>query len=500
MPITRNPQKAAGAAYDLIIIGGGIYGVMLAYVASRRGLKALLLEQGDFGGATSFNSLKTIHGGLRYLQDLNLPLFRQFVAERRWFIENFPTLVQPLPVLMPLYGEGLRRPAVFRTALLLDRMLSRKRNLGLPPDREIPFGRMVDVAEIAARFPLVRLEGLRAGALWHDACMPDTPRLIMAVLREACAGGATALNYLRVEQLRRSQGRVCGVIARDLLEGSSRIFRAETVVNCGGPWVRRNAAGFGSDLPMLFRPSLAWNILFDYPALATHAVAVSPPAPGSRLYFLHPWKGRLLAGTGHAPRGEHDLHPRPTEGELARFLIDLNLALPEMKLEARHIRHVYAGFLPAEAPGSINLLREDMILDHAAHGGPAGLFSISGTKFTSSHHSAEKLLGLAFPKQTQAVDDFPSGIIESAGLAAAGVFDYDWRPPNGSLAWAAPLREIIDNEAVTHLDDLILRRTSLGDNPARALELAPALSRLFDWDEARRRTEIERVKAFFHWK
>ena len=151
MPITRNPQKTAGATYDLIIVGGGIYGSMLAYVSARRGLKALLLEQSDFGGATSFNSLKTIHGGLRYLQDLNLPLFRQFVNERRWFIENFPTLVQPLPVLMPLYGEGLRRPAIFRTALLLDRMLSRNRNQGLAPDRQIPFGKMVDAANVAAR-------------------------------------------------------------------------------------------------------------------------------------------------------------------------------------------------------------------------------------------------------------------------------------------------------------------------------------------------------------
>lgn len=500
MPIIRNPQKAAGATYDLIIIGGGIYGAMLAYSASCRGLKALLLEQGDFGGATSFNSLKTIHGGLRYLQDFNLSLFRQFVNERRWFIENFPTLVQPLPVLMPLYGEGLRRPAIFRAALLLDRMLSRDRNQGLPPDRQIPFGRMIDAAELAARFPLVRLEGLRGGAIWHDACMPDTPRLIMAVLRAACAGGATALNYLRVEHLRQSQGRVCGVVARDLLEGASRIFRAETVINCGGPWVRRNVAGFGCDLPMLYRPSLAWNILFDYPALSTHAVAVSPPAAGSRLYFLHPWKGRLLAGTGHAPRRENDLNPRPTEGELARFLIDLNLALPEIKLEAHHIRHVYAGFLPAEKPGSTRLLREDLILDHAAHGGPAGLFSLTGTKFTASHRSAEKLLDLAFPAQPAAVNNFQPGAIESGDLAAAGIFDYDWQPPNGSLEWAAPLRKIIESEAVAHLDDLILRRTSLGDNPARALELAPALSRLFDWDETRRREEIERVKAHYQWK
>ncbi|MCB0293449.1 MAG: hypothetical protein KDH97_24565, partial [Calditrichaeota bacterium] len=203
--------------------------------------------------------------------------------------------------------------------------------------------------------------------------------------------------------------------------------------------------------------------------LSTHAVAVAPPAPGSRLYFLHPWKGRLLAGTGHAPRGEQDLHPRPTEGELARFLIDLNLALPEMKLEARHIRHVYAGFLPAEQPGSTRLLREDMIFDHAAHGGPAGLFSLTGTKFTASHRSAKKLLDAAFPEQKAALKDVQSGTIESDDQAAAGIFEYDWRPSNGSREWAAPLRQIIESEAVAHLDDLILRRTSLGDNPARAL-------------------------------
>src|SRR5690606_18835162 len=129
--IYRDLQRAQEARHDLIVVGGGVHGVMMALEAARRGLRPLLIERGDLGSGTRWNSLRIVHGGLRYLQSFDLPRYRESVAERRWFMRNLPDLVAPLPCLMPLYGNGLRRPMIFRVALKLNDLLSARRNDGV---------------------------------------------------------------------------------------------------------------------------------------------------------------------------------------------------------------------------------------------------------------------------------------------------------------------------------------------------------------------------------
>jgi glycerol-3-phosphate dehydrogenase len=169
--IERAIDQASGADHDLIVVGGGIYGIALTLEAARRGLSALLVERADYGGATSWANLRILHGGLRYLQSLDLVRFYQSVGERRWFLRHFPDLVRPLPCLMPLYGRGLKRPAVFRTALVLNDILSWRRNAGVTAAMHLPNGRLTSVAETAALFPAVERQGLQGGTLWHDAVM-----------------------------------------------------------------------------------------------------------------------------------------------------------------------------------------------------------------------------------------------------------------------------------------------------------------------------------------
>ena len=149
----RDPSSAAREKYDLIIVGGGIHGAMLALEASGRGLAVLLVEKDDFGGATSFNSLRIVHGGLRYLQSLDVARFRESVAERRWFLANFPDLVKPLGCLMPLYNRGLKRKFVLRMAFAVNDILSRDRNSGVPPSHHLPTGRILGVEETVRIFP-----------------------------------------------------------------------------------------------------------------------------------------------------------------------------------------------------------------------------------------------------------------------------------------------------------------------------------------------------------
>lgn len=498
--IERNPKSASRQEYDLIVVGGGIYGAMLSLEATLRDCSVLLLEKEDFGGATSYNSLRIIHGGLRDLRTLNLRRYWTFGRERKWFLEHFPDLVERLPVLVPLYQRGLMRAGVFRLAFLVDRLLLPNRDRTVNGSEAIPYGQVLSRSEVTSRFSAVDEEALEGGALWYDACVPDSQRLIMEVLRLACQMGATALNYTPAVELLSSEGRVEGVGGRDALKDTSYRFRAETVVNAAGPWSREMAQQFDPQSPDL-RPCMsAWNVLFDREASAECAVGAAPPEPGAQHYFLHPWKGRMLIGTGHAARESTEKSPLPSPEELDDFLREVNGAFPSLELTRREILHVYAGHLPAKRRGSSSLSKEEEWIDHSDYGGLEGLLSVQGTKFTAARSTAERVMKHLFPDRIvprERHDAFRQA--RSERKSGRGVFDYNWTPPSSDSSWLEPLERIVKEEAVVHLDDLVLRRTSLGDNPKRALRVAPRLCDLFDWDEERRRNELERLNDHFRW-
>ncbi|MGD2069069.1 MAG: FAD-dependent oxidoreductase, partial [Gemmatimonadota bacterium] len=190
--IVRDPAEAAASAHDLIVVGGGVYGTMLTLEAARRGLRPLLVERSDFGSQTTENSLRIVHGGLRYLQTMDLRRFRESVRERAWLLETFPGHVRPLECFMPLYGEGLRRRWVFAVALALNEGLAR---LG-GGRNELPPGRTLGPEEAGRVLGIVPGGGLTGAAVWYDAVMEDSERVVIEALHAACDHGARALNYV----------------------------------------------------------------------------------------------------------------------------------------------------------------------------------------------------------------------------------------------------------------------------------------------------------------
>jgi glycerol-3-phosphate dehydrogenase len=497
--ILRQPDQASRDRHDLIIIGGGIYGVMFALEASLHGLHALLLEKNDFGGATSFNSLRIIHGGLRYLQRLDLHRFHESVQERRWFLQCFPDFVEPLPCLMPLYGIGLQRPSILRAALGINDVLSRRRNRYMHPDKYLPGGRIVSAIETKDLFPAVNTSGLLGGAIWYDACMPNSQRLLMDVLRWSCAQGTTALNYVEAKELIRVSDRVSGIIALDRETNERYEYRARIVVNATGPRARKMAMRLGASEPRSLENSLAWNVLFDREAPSQHALAVTPRRRGAQTYFLCPWKGKLLVGTGHIPPSDRNDNLLPTDGDTNTFLADINDAVPALQLGLDDVVYVFSGLLPAKRGVKHFLAVRETIIDHGKHGGPSGLFTVSGVKFTAARLVAEKTLRLVFDRYGGS--DLPLRTPWSPPTGSRGIYDIDWFPHQSETRWQKDLQSLIAEESVVHLDDLILRRTTLWDNPDRALSLAPAICKLFDWSEERSKQEIhllrEKLKGRF---
>jgi glycerol-3-phosphate dehydrogenase len=485
--IRRDLAAAERERHDLIIVGGGVYGAAVLLEAARRGLRGVLVERGDFAGATSSSPLRIVHGGLRYLQRLDLPRHRESVQERSWLLRELPELVEPLACLMPLYRGSLLGPLPLRVALRLDGWLSH-----LAGSAELPAGEVVPPARVRALFPAVAPGGLIGGALWHDAAMQSPTRVAIEMLRAACARGADALNYVEAEVLLRAGTRVGGVRARDCETGREFEISGPVVVNAAGPWSRALAARWDRDEAALFRPTRAWNLLLDVPPPAPLALAATAPGRGRQTFFLVPAGPRLLAGTAHAPASGSG--PEPTAEELAAFVAEVAAAAPGLDIRPEKVLRVFSGELPGRRAGAAALALRPVVVDHGERGGPHGLWSLSGVKFTTARRVAARLLARVFPDRAAA----PGPAFDPAGAEArARRARLDPAAARAQPELRRALHTLSMEEAVVHLDDLLLRRTGLGDDPVRALALAPELASLLEIPAERRAEELARVGAAF---
>lgn len=477
--IHRDPETAAARDFDLIVVGGGIHGIMVALEATRRRLRPLLLERGDFAAATSHNSLRILHGGLRYLQSLDLGRSRESIAERSWWIRNFPDLVRPLPCLMPLYDEGLRRPAAMRAALLINDAL-RRMSVGREDDC-LGRGSVLDPDEVSRLFPAADRAGLTGGALWYDLEAPSTSRLCMEALRWACHEGAVALNHVEVVKPLLQGGGLAGVEADDQLSGTRCVFRAPVVVTATGPWTRNI---LGDDLLPAGGTLLAWNLLLRRPPPSTAAIALKARRSDAQTFFLVPRGPWLLAGTGYDGEESGTI---PSDDALAAFIDGLNEAMPGLRLVRDDVVRVYAGRLDA-MPGGAEPYDRATIVDAGERGGLAGLYGLTGPKLTTARASAAGLLDRAFPGVRPAAHQaFRRG---RRSYAADEVAVERWLEGERLEV----LVRLAGEEAAFHLDDLLLRRTPLGDRPWDALRVAPQLCRAFGWSDLRRQREIDRLR------
>ncbi len=462
--LRRDPEGAASERYDLVVVGGGVQGAAAALEGVARGLRTILLERDDFGGETTAASLRILHGGLRYLQRGDLSRFRDSVSRRRWWMARFPTLVRPLPCVLPLSGEGRFRPSVLRAALLTNDLLSGDRNRGVPEGVRLPPSRVLSAREVRERFPLVGEDAARAGgALWHDASMERSQRLVMELLRWAVTGGAVALNRVEATGLLVEGGRVAGVRGVDRRTGESHLFRAPCVLNAAGPWVdgwagAQGAATRGS----LFRPSVAWNLLVDRPLGGEGALGVRGRT--GTVYFLRSWGPFTVVGTGHGAWS--GTVPGPPAGEAAgdlagRLLEEVSDALPAFGAGPGEVLRVLWGFLPAEVAGTDRLARRPEIRLHGgARGGVPGMVSVAPVKFTTAPAVAERALdalGIRRGREREAflsAPPAPRSYPSPEGWRAMQEED-----PEGARRL---LRRIAREESAEGAEDLVLRRLDWG--------------------------------------
>ena len=480
----RDLPRLAAAPFDLLIVGGGIYGLATAYDAAQRGLTVALVERGDFGAATSFNHLKTLHGGIRYLQTADLRRMRESIRERRAFARMAPRFVSPLAFVTPTSATLTRNAFAMRAALAIDSMIASDRNLDVPASHHLPPGRVIPPSEYRALFGGIDPAQTGGGAMWHDYSTVQGDRLTMAFALGAAKHGAALANYTEAVAPVQDDAGLKKLRARDVMKGETFDIRARMVVIAAGPWTSAVLSQFAiqRSWPML----KAMNLVTSRPA--REAALVSAAKSGRALVLL-PWQGRTLVGTSESA-DEHAADDQAARAnEVAAFLAEVNDTFGGLHLGANEVTLVHRGVVPAaRRDGRLGLLGHSQIIDHAGDG-VKGVLSLVGVKYTTARAVAERTVDLVLKKLRR-----PPVACRTADvtLPTAGAEE---NPPDN------PIRHAIDNEMALTLADVVIRRTGVGaaGYPGEAVvtEYVSVIQGILGWSVSRTASEIAALKKFY---
>lgn len=423
--------------FDLLVIGGGITGAGIALDAAARGMRTALVEMQDFAAGTSSRSTKLIHGGLRYLKQLDVQLVAEAGRERAVVYANAPHVTTPIRMLLPLYrGGSLGRLSASAGLWLYDRLAGVKRE-----ERRRMLGRV----ETLALEPLLREEGLVGGGEYVEY-RTDDARLTLEVVKRAADEGAYAVNYAAAERfVYDGEGRLAGAEISDRLGGGTYVVRARRIVNAAGPWADRlhaldepgvapaaSAAPINPAAPAL-RLTKGIHLVFDGSRLPVrHAVYFD--GPDGRLLFAVPRGGKTYVGTTDTDYGGDPAHPGIDEADAAYVVQAANYVFPGARLTPADAESGWAGLRPlirqpGRAPSEVS--RRDELFRSAS-----GLITIAGGKLTGYRKMAEKAVDIAALELT-AEGAGPFGPCATERLRLAGAPADPAELPQLTAEWTA---------------------------------------------------------------
>jgi glycerol-3-phosphate dehydrogenase len=454
----------ATQSFDLLVIGGGIHGAAVARDAAGRGLKVMLAEKGDYACATSSSSSKLIHGGLRYLEQLELKLVRESLVERAGLLKTAPHLVAPIRFLLPIYGWQKRQALMLRAGLAIYDVLSF--GDGLPAS-----GRLDD--DDIAQLPRLRQDGLGSVLYYYD-CKTDDARLTLAVLLDARARGADILNRRAVTAIAPLDNGY-GV---DLDErGRKRHVDARFIVNASGPWIAGvDAMTEAAPPPRPLRLVRGSHIVLPMPD-PPQADAYTLQDEEERVVFVIPWlSGRfLVVGTTDVPHQGDPGAARCSAEEETYLLAAYNryFADPRGLAAAAEIVFTWSGVRALEDDEETKpsrITRSPALAETS--NGTGGFVTIYGGKLTTHRALAEDVLDtlrrLGANMGGSWTKDVPlhGGSLSRRALLARAEQRPESIPPDMRRRWA-----------LTYGDQIEALFERLARDPASAAAIAPGVIR-----------------------
>jgi len=514
-------KDAGNKVVDLIIIGAGINGAAIAREAALHNLRVLVLDQGDVCSGTTAWSSRLIHGGLRYLEYVELSLVYESLGERERLLSLAPHLVEPLGLYIPIYRTARRPRWQIRAGMMLYDLLSFRKS--------VPNHEMLAVDPLLERLPGLNTRGLVGGAFYFDAQVAFPERLVVENLRDATEHGAELATYTRVTRLLVRGRQIQGVRWQDR-SGNEGQAEASVVVNAAGPWVDR-VLGEVSTRPLVGGTKGSHLVVDPFPGAPDSALYVEAASDG-RPFFIIPWNELLLIGTTDQ-RYTGDPGKASISDEELRYLVaETERVFPGVDDLAERVLYTQAGIrsLPYSPGGKEGAITRRHIIRH--HRQARGLYSIIGGKLTTHRALAEdvmtrvaKRVGLREPRSPTRNRRLPGaasgaeresllrGIGESLGSeqahrlwrvygSAAGALDTliaqdaelgtELCPHSGMLV--AELVYALESEWAVTLVDILQRRSMAGlgrDFGLAAAEAsANALTRLSIWDRSRAEQEL----------
>lgn len=493
--------------WDLIVVGGGITGAGILAEAVRHGKKVLLVEAQDFSSGTSSRSTKLVHGGLRYLRQGQFLVTRKSVRERERLMREGAGLVTPLPFCLGVFPGDQMPKWMYGVGLAMYDALAWKWAHEAQSH-----------AQIIQRIPPLAGSEVEGGYRYYDA-QTDDSRLVLRVLREAVRYGGTALNYARAEKLlRTNDGRVRGIVVRDMAPGATRTaeIEAKVVINATGAWADdlRRQLGQEKRLRRIRGSHLTFSALrLPLP----EAVCLLHPRD-QRAVFALPWEGVTIFGTTDVDHGALDDEPAISQAETEYLLEAVNKAFPASELTDKDILSTWSGVRPVIDTGKSDPSKESR--EHAIWN-EDGLYTITGGKLTTFAVMARDALTAAQQELGELVErtrilepnaehvDWPEAIGGNERIRLLGRFgaevgeiasDRDGsRHIDGSIMLWSELRHAARSEGVVVLADLLLRRVRLGlVLPNGGLDLVDEIRRVVQpelgWDDPTWEAELARYQ------
>jgi len=378
----RNETKTAltEAPFDLIVIGGGITGAGILLDAATRGLKVCMLEKHDFAYGTSSRSTKLIHGGLRYLKQLEFGLVHEVGSERAVVHKIAPHLVLPEKMLLPLSGGKSTGYWLTSFGLSVYDWLAGVRK----EDRRM----MLTRPQTIKAEPLLNTKGIIGGALYTEY-RTDDARLTIEIIKTACDHGAVALNYAEVKGFINEHGNVQGVECVDGLSGNVFQVKGRVVVNATGPWVDQLRLKDGSLEGKRLHLTKGVHIVVDHQHVPVRQ-AVYFEGPDGRMVFAIPRDGKTYIGTTDT---DYAGNPEAvvTKSEDVEYLLKaVAHAFAVSSVSIQEVESTWAGLRPLiheDGKSASELSRKDEIFES-----PSGLLSIAGGKLTGYRKMAERVV------------------------------------------------------------------------------------------------------------